>query len=112
MTGSGRDLTPEFRRNRRLVLAVSDRCGLCGHRGARTVDHIVPKPLWPRLADGRLAPGFDALPNLQPAHGSMGSDRTRREGHNRCATCGKLCNQSKGGGERRVRTSRNWYAPG
>lgn len=112
MTRSGRSGTSEFQRNRPLVLAASDRCGLCGHHGARTVDHIIPKPLWPRLPGGDLVPGFDSLPNLQPAHGSMGSDRTRRFEHNRCRTCGKLCNQSKGGGERRVITSRDWYAPG
>jgi hypothetical protein len=112
MTGSGRSGTSEFQRNRPIVLAASDRCGLCGHRGARTVDHIIPKPSWPRLPDGRLAPGFDSLANLQPAHGSMGSDRTRKTAHNRCPTCHKLCNQSKGGGERRVITSRDWYAPG
>lgn len=112
MTGSGRNVTPEFRRNRPLVLAVSDRCGICGHRGARTVDHIVPGPRWPRDAYGRMLPGFDALPNLQPAHGSMGSNRNRLQPDNRCATCGRLCNQSKSGGERRVRTSRDWYSPG
>lgn len=112
MSGSGRSGTWEFQQNRRLVLAASDRCGLCGHNGARTVDHIVPKPDWPRLADGQLAPGFDSLRNLQPAHGSMGSDRTRKAVHNRCPVCRRLCNQSKGSGRVRVRTSRDWYAPG
>jgi hypothetical protein len=117
MTGSGRSGTWEFQQNRQLILAASDVCGLCGHHGARTVDHIIPKPQWPRLADGRtLAPGFDGLRNLQPAHGSMGSDRTRKVQHNWCFACdpvnGRLCNQSKGGGQARVRTSRNWYTPG
>jgi hypothetical protein len=116
MTGSGRSGTTEFQRNRLLVLAASDVCGLCGHRGARTADHVIPKPLWPRLPDGRLSPGFDSLANLQPAHGSMGSDRTRKAMHNRCFECdprrGRLCNQSKGSGERPVRTSRDWYLPG
>ena len=112
MTGSGRSGTWEFLRNRRLVLAASDLCGLCGHRGARTVDHIIPEPLWPRDLAGKMLPGFDGVRNLQPAHGSMGSNRTRREVDNRCPVCHRLCNQSKGAGQRRVRTTRDWYAPG
>jgi hypothetical protein len=112
MSGSGRSGTWEFQQNRKLILAASDRCGICGHRGARTVDHIVSRPAWPRLADGTLAPGFDGLRNLQPAHGSMGSDATRKGIHNRCPVCRKLCNQSKGDRERKVRTTRDWYAPG
>jgi len=112
MTGSGRSGTREFQQNRVLILAASDLCGLCGHRGALTVDHIIPKPRWPVDDAGRMLPGFDGVQNLQPAHGSMGSDRTRRTGHNRCPTCHRLCNQSKGAGERRVGTSRDWYAPG
>jgi hypothetical protein len=112
MTGSGRSGTTEFQRNRLLILASSDVCGLCGHRGARTADHVIPKPLWPKDAAGRMLPGFDGVRNLQPAHGSMGSDRTRKAQHNRCPTCGELCNQSKGAQRTRVRTTRNWYAPG
>jgi ribosomal protein L37E len=112
VTGSGRSGTWEFQRNRRLILAVSDVCAICGHPGARTVDHIVAKPAWPRDQAGRMVPGFDGLRNLQPAHGSMGSNATRKTAHNRCRTCGRLCNQSKGDGGTRVRTSRDWYAPG
>lgn len=112
MTGSGRSGTYQFQQNRRLVLAASDRCGICGHHGARTVDHIVPEPAWPRDAAGHLAPGFDGVRNLQPAHGSMGSNRTRKAPDNRCPVCDRLCNQSKGGGQTRPRTSRDWYAPG
>jgi hypothetical protein len=112
VTGSGRSGTSEFQRNRLIVLAASDRCGLCGHRGAKTVDHIIPKPQWPVDARGRPLPGFDGVRNLQPAHGSMGSDRTRKQGHNRCPVCKRLCNQAKGAGADRVRTTRNWYSPG
>jgi hypothetical protein len=106
----------EFQQNRLIVLAVSDVCVLCGHAGARTVDHIIPKPAWPRDQRGRMVPGFDGLPNLQPAHGSMGSDATRKQPHNRCYQCdpvrGRLCNQSKGDGVRPrplpVIRSRDW----
>jgi len=106
---SGRSGTPEFQRNRPLVLRASDICGLCGHGGARTVDHIIPKPRWPRDLYGNLLPGFDGLHNLQPAHGTTGSDATRVGRHNRCPTCGKLCNQSKGALRTSVRVrSRNW----
>lgn len=110
---SGRSGTPEFQRNRPIVLAASDVCGLCGHRGARTVDHIIPKPRWPRDLYGKLLPGFDGLGNLQPAHGGMGSNATRKAPDNRCYECdpvrGRLCNQSKGAGHIRVRrTSRQW----
>lgn len=100
MTGSGRSGSWRFQQNRRLVLAASDTCALCGHHGARTVDHVISKPDWPRLPGGKLAPGFDDLVNLQPAHGSMGSNATRREPDNRCGICGKLCNQAKGAGHR------------
>lgn len=109
MSGSGRSGTSEFQHNRLLVLAASDRCGICGHRGSRTVDHIIPLPRWPRR-NGHLVPGFDGVRNLQPAHGSMGSNATRKEPHNRCPVCNRLCNQTKGDQRGAVRTTRNWYA--
>lgn len=85
---SGRNLTSEYRRNRRLILAASDLCHLCGHGGARTGDHIIPPKQWPPGV-----PGVDSVANIAPAHGTMGSGRHRI--HNRCTTCGKLCNQSR-----------------
>lgn len=109
MTGaSGRSGTPEFARNRPIVLAASRVCGICGHDGAETVDHIVSAPDWPKLAGGRLAPGFDALPNLQPAHGSLGNSGLV----NYCGECGRACNQSKGArsGAKRPQ-SRDWFGP-
>ncbi len=84
----------EYVRNRARLLATSDVCALCGHPDARTADHIVPWRRWPRDIDGRLIPGFNSLGNLQPAHGTMGP----KQEPNRCPTCGKLCNQSKGAG--------------
>jgi 5-methylcytosine-specific restriction endonuclease McrA len=82
-----------YRRNRILVLAASDMCGICGHGGSLSVDHVVPHRLWPRDEHGKMLPGFDAFENLQPAHGSLGSTGMV----NRCGPCGgRLCNQSRG----------------
>jgi hypothetical protein len=91
--GSGRSGTgnARYRRNRAIVLAASDVCGICGHSGAATADHITPDKWWPRDAYGVRLPGFDDVTNLQPSHGTMG--RTGRV--NRCPVCGKLCNQVK-----------------
>lgn len=84
-----------YRQARLEVLAESDICGLCGHGGAKTIDHIVTLANWPKDPAGRLLPGHDAKENLQPAHGTMGAGRTRI--HNPCPVCGKLCNQVRGG---------------
>lgn len=109
-SGRGGTGARPYRRNRDVMLVADDICALCGHGGARTADHIIPKPLWPRDADGRLEPGFDGPGNLQPAHGTMGSGRDRE--HNPCPVCGRLCNQSKGArGPRRSR-SQNWFPDG
>lgn len=106
---SGRSGTWRFQKNRPIVLATSDRCGLCGHHGARTVDHIIAKPDWPRDLTGKMWPGFDDLRNLQPAHGTMGSNATRKQPDNPCPVCGRLCNQRKGSGQRRrVRGTQAW----
>ncbi len=101
MTGSGRSGTgaSAYRRNRAILLASNDVCAICGHPGSLTADHVISDPLWPRGPDGKRIPGFDALGNLQPAHGTMGSGRATV--HNRCPTCGRLCNQSKGDGRAR-----------
>lgn len=81
-----------YRRNRAILLSYSDLCWLCGHHGATTADHIIPAKLWPRDVFGRNLPGFDELPNLAPAHGSMGNTGAV----NRCETCGLACNQVRG----------------
>ncbi|WP_349018432.1 HNH endonuclease [Corynebacterium accolens] len=53
----------------RLVKATiarhGDVCHLCGHRGATTADHVVP----------RSRGGDDSLDNLRPAHASCNSSR-------------------------------------
>jgi hypothetical protein len=102
MTGSGRQIhnRDRYNANRAAVLRESDVCGICGHPGAATADHIVPAKLWPRDLTGRHLPGLDDVTNLQPAHGTMGPGRRVQ---NRCEhpDCrqpdgrGRLCNQSK-----------------
>lgn len=82
-----------YRHNLAQVLAASDLCGICGHAGAATGDHIVPIAHWPRDVTGKLTDGHDAIDNLQPAHGTRGAGIGRI--HNPCPTCGALCNQSK-----------------
>ena len=111
MTGSGRGGTGhrEYRRNRAVMLAATDLCGICGHGGALTADHIVPDRAWPRdRATGRRLPGFDSLANLRPAHGSMGG----RQPNNPCPTCGRMCNQSRGDRPDRRPQSRDWFPDG
>lgn len=81
-----------YRRNRMLTLQASDLCGICGHGGALTCDHIIPANLWPRDGDGRFLPGLHDLENLQPAHGIL-HNPTR---FNPCPVCHRMCNQSKG----------------
>jgi 5-methylcytosine-specific restriction endonuclease McrA len=108
MTGSGRSGTGNrvYRRNRDLLLSVNTRCGICGHEGARTADHVIDARHWPRGADGKHLPGLDALGNLQPAHGTMGAGRAVV--HNRCPVCHRLCNQSKGARRATTPHTRTW----
>jgi len=80
-----------YRRNRALLLAADDVCGICGHPGSRTADHIIRPALWALLFPDD-PDGCDDLPNLRPAHGTMAP----RAPVNRCPTCGRLCNQSRG----------------
>lgn len=87
--GRGGTGNARYRRNRLIVLSASDICGICGHPGAATIDHIISAKRW---IGSKF--DFDDIPNLQPAHGSLG----RTGMTNRCTTCGRLCNQSKGAG--------------
>lgn len=90
---SGRSGTgnKRYRRNRALLLATLSTCGICGHEGATTADHVIPPKLWAKLYPGDPQ-GCDDLPNLRPAHGTMGPHQPARP----CPTCGRLCNQSRG----------------
>jgi hypothetical protein len=112
MTGSGRSGTGSrvYRTNRAILLASNDICGICGHGGSLTADHIINAKVWPRDRNGRPEPGLDALSNLQPAHGTLGSGLDRI--HNPCPTCGRLCNQSKGARPPRRIRSRAWFPDG
>lgn len=106
MTGSGRGGTGNavYRRNRAILLATDDVCGICGHGGSETADHIITAKLWPKDERGKPLPGMDDLINLRPAHG------TKEPGVlNRCPVCGRLCNQSRGAGPRGGRPqTRKW----
>lgn len=64
----------------------TDVCSICGHGGARTVDHDPPLKVLEAL-------GLDPRDRqfLRIAHGS-GDPRHP----NPCPTCGKYCNQAKG----------------
>jgi len=95
MSQSGRGGTGNavYRRNRAILLATSDICGICAHPGSMTADHIVPARVWPRGTDGKPQPGMDDLANLRPAHGTLGPGML-----NRCPVCSRLCNQSRGSG--------------
>lgn len=59
------------------ILERDDTCWLCGHDGADTGDHVVPKSIAPEL--------MREPSNIRPAHGVKG-----------CPTCGRKCNQSRG----------------
>lgn len=109
MSRSGRSGTGNsaYRRNRALLLASNDICGICGHGGSLTADHIITAKHWPCGSDGRPLPGLDDIGNLRPSHGTMGSGRDRI--HNPCPVCGRLCNQSRGARPPRGRPqTRQW----
>jgi hypothetical protein len=85
---------------REIVLRDGGVCGICGHAGAITADHIVTYVSWPKDAEGELLPGFDDPSNLRAAHGTRGPAE-----HNPCMLCdrvkwprGRMCNQSRGAG--------------
>lgn len=85
------------------MLANSDLCHLCNHRGAKTADHIISVKDW--LALYGSFDGVNNPSNMRPAHGVMG------KALNKCPTCGKLCNQVKGPGRKPhipEPRSRNW----
>lgn len=100
---SGRRDTWLYRKNREIVLAQSDLCGICGHFGSQTVDHIVPAKLWPRDLYGKPLPGMDDLPNLRPAHGTLSPGKV-----NYCPECGEACNQARGARLARRPQTRDW----
>lgn len=76
---SGREIhTRKWNTFRQKVFATyGTGCWLCGHDGARTVDHVIPRAIEPGL--------FWELSNLRPAHGTG----------NRCPQCGRCCNQAR-----------------
>lgn len=93
---SGRTTRP-YLRARAYVLSHSDVCWICGHSGARTADHVIPRATCFRQGLLHL---LDDPANMRPAHGSR----------NRCPTCGRHCNQDRGTGAPNTPTvkSRDW----
>ena len=92
---AGRSGRP-FRRNRATVLQASTLCWLCGHDGADSVDHLIPRALC--IATHRYDL-LNAVSNLAPAH------------HHPCPTCGIRCNRKRGTGTVKRKTvtgSRQW----
>lgn len=85
------------------MLAASDICWWCSHPGAMQVDHL----------DHWGAGGSNGVENLAPIHGN---DQRKAGGLDyRCPTCGKSCNQERGGSRRPPQTmqaplyrSREW----
>lgn len=89
--GSPRAVGRPYRRARDQCLATSDVCHWCGHGGADTADHVIPRARGGAVADPD---------NLAPIHGVRG-----------CPTCGRKCNSEKGARldpPRPVKTSRAW----
>ena len=93
MTGRPDLATYRHREDRKTVLAISDVCILCGHRGSDAADHVIP------VSRG----GDPGIGNMAPIHGNKG-----------CPVCGRKCNAEKGdkllSEITRLVTSRDWYA--
>lgn len=85
-----------WRRVRASVLARSTVCWLCGHGGADSVDHIIPRAVAIAMGEHRL---LNDEANLAPAH------------HQPCPDCGVRCNRKRGTGTAKPSTplqSRPW----
>lgn len=94
-----RNSSRQFRKNAATAVARDQGiCGICGHPGAITADHIIPYRDWPKDENGNPHKGLDDTTNLQAAHGTRGAAE-----HNPCYQCdprGRMCNQSRGAGNR------------
>ena len=85
-----------WRKARAQVLRASTTCWLCGHDGADSADHLIPRAVC--LATGQEGL-LNAVSNLAPAH------------HQPCPTCGQRCNRKRGTGTPKretVKRSRRW----
>jgi hypothetical protein len=91
-----------YRRTCQLILATTDQCHLCGHHGAKTIDHKISRKQW--LTTHGTYHGYNHPNNLAPAHGTRGPHQP-----NPCPVCGLLCNQTKGDNPPPTQPrSRNW----
>jgi 5-methylcytosine-specific restriction endonuclease McrA len=92
---AGRSGRPWLRARKR-VLQASTICWLCGHDGADSADHLVPRAHL--LATGQTHL-LNAISNLAPAH------------HEPCPTCNIRCNRKRGTGmpsRKQAAASRPW----
>lgn len=77
--------------------ARTDLCWICGHRGARTLDHLITVKMWGAMFD--TYDGINDPENTDIAHGTG----------NECPECGRRCNQERGDGTRDPQPrSRDW----
>jgi hypothetical protein len=83
--GPGRDGRP-WRRAAKAARAASDLCWLCGHHGARQVDHDPPLV---ELKQQGLDPNDPRFHKIAHGGGNAQTD-------NPCPTCHRRCNQVKG----------------
>jgi 5-methylcytosine-specific restriction endonuclease McrA len=72
-----------FRRARRAFLAANRTCWICGHVGADTIDHVVPRSVRRTSLD---------YANWRPAHGVRGCDHCVPHADGRP----RRCNQERG----------------
>jgi len=85
-----------YLRGRAFVLAASEVCWICGHPGARTIDHVITVK---ECRERGLLHLLNDPANMRPAHGAG----------NRCPECKRHCNQDRGTGEdKTARRSRDW----
>lgn len=91
-----------WRRAAQAARDATDICWICGHAGARTVDHEPPLSVLEAHGLDPRDPQY-----LRIAHGSGG-----RQAPNPCPTCRRYCNQLKGTRSGftlpTVTPSRNW----
>jgi hypothetical protein len=100
------ELDPAYRRYREQVKATGPTCTICGHPGARSVDHWRSPARYPTIA---VQLALDPA-NWRPSHGIEGcylcppnnSRDRRRRGQPR------RCNQEKGARDTPYQTVRRW----
>lgn len=85
-----------YRTARATLRATTDRCHLCGHSGATTLDHLISVKDW--YAKFGTYDGVNDPSNTDIAHGTG----------NECPECGVACNQARGAAPLVEVRSRDW----